>query len=63
MQMSENGLELLKQWEGFKLAVYEGPVIGGRWAAGGSKRNQFNDVTRNSNPSTGLDHRPPATDH
>jgi GH24 family phage-related lysozyme (muramidase) len=30
MQMSENGLELLKQWEGFKLAVYEGPVIGGR---------------------------------
>ena len=32
MQMSENGLELLKQWEGFKLAVYKDsaglPTIG-----------------------------------
>ena len=48
MQMSENGLELLKQWEGFKLNVYNDsaglPTIGVGHLITQSERNSGNIV-------------------
>jgi len=48
MQMSENGLELLKQWEGFKLTVYNDsaglPTIGVGHLITQSERNSGNII-------------------